>query len=162
MAQALIRRRTEDGRPPQEFSISKEDMKNAIVDCKGFISKIAKSLGCSPSNISQRISGDEELGLLLKEVKEGILDRLEDNLLEEALERDEWKDAGIEERRMIIGLHKWLLDRKARSRGYGEQSGKHPVSPEIHINITPAIDVKPAVEVEVKENVEEAEYEEIG
>lgn len=161
MTEALTRR-TEDGRPPAEISISKEEIKEAIVQCRGFTSKVAKVLGCSVSNVSQRISNDPELKLLVKEIKEGILDRLEDNLLEEALNRGEWKDAGIEERRMIIGLHKWLLDRKGRSRGYGEQSGKQPVSPEIHINITPAFNVNPAIEVEVKDKDQEAEYEEIG
>jgi len=158
----VIRRRTHNGSPEKKDRLSKTKIMNALRRHCGIQTLVAKELGCSVSNIYQRIQGDPEIKEFYEIVKTEIVDQMEYNLIKDILSREDWENMGLEERKFQFQKQKYFMDHKARDRGYGEQAGKHTPGPQtININFVPATGRVEPKEVEAHVEFEEAKYEDV-
>lgn len=85
-----------------------EEIAFAIIDCGGYISAIAKTLGCKTEAIRSAINGNPDLKEMLYEQREELLDNAERGLVKAV-------QAGK------LDAIKFVLSRLGRNRGYGQK-----------------------------------------
>ncbi len=100
-------------RPLPGIPLNRETIKDLIPKCNGNLSRIAESMGTTRGTVRNRINNDEELKLLLEDIRERRIDILEDACFQDAVEgRD-------------TGLRCFLLKTQARHRGYDQDDNKN-------------------------------------
>ena len=88
---------------------TKEQIIKQIIECKGFVSQIAKNLNCKPGTVRNYIKRFPELKEEIDEAREAMVDYAESKLLQNI---KEGKEASIF----------FYLKTQGRSRGYGDSS----------------------------------------
>ena len=87
---------------------TEQEIAFAIIDCGGYISAIAKTLGCKIESIRNAINSNTELKELVYEQREELLDNAERGLVKAV-------NAGK------LEAIKFVLSRLGRNRGYGQK-----------------------------------------
>lgn len=87
---------------------TEQEIAFAIIDCGGYISAIAKTLGCKIESIRNAINSNPELKELVYEQREELLDNAERGLVKAV-------NAGK------LEAIKFVLSRLGRNRGYGQK-----------------------------------------
>ena len=87
---------------------TEQEIAFAIIDCGGYLSAIAKTLGCKIESIRNAINSNPELKELVYEQREELLDNAERGLVKAV-------NAGK------LEAIKFVLSRLGRNRGYGQK-----------------------------------------
>jgi len=87
---------------------TEQEIAFAIIDCGGYVSAIAKTLGCKIESIRNAINSNPELKELVYEQREELLDNAERGLVKAV-------NAGK------LEAIKFVLSRLGRNRGYGQK-----------------------------------------
>jgi len=93
---------------PVPGDYTEQELSFAIIDCGGYISAIAKTLGCKIESLRQAINNNPDLKELVYEQREELLDNAERGLVKAV-------NAGK------LDAIKFVLSRLGRNRGYGQK-----------------------------------------
>ena len=144
------------GRPLLQDQITEARVGNALIKSYGVLTKAAKLLKCSQSNISQRIMKSVRLQEILMDARERVKDEVEYNYIKEVI-KDPTLEHDEKERQLNWQKRKMYLKTQCKDRGYAED--KQPSREERPLQII----IQPAKAPEEKKAIEvqEAEYEDI-